>query len=59
MTVDDIHDFNTIKNLVEELGFNATWEEYTKFIISNQLLFDNQKTIRNEGYLNSLKKDKK
>ena len=36
MTVDDIHDFNTIKILVEELGFNATWEEYTKFIISNQ-----------------------
>ena len=59
MTVDDIHDFNTIKILVEELGFNATWEEYTKFIISNQLLFDNQKTIRNEGYLNSLKNDKK
>jgi spore coat polysaccharide biosynthesis protein SpsF len=59
MTVDDIHDFNTIKILVEELGFNASWEEYTKFIISNQLLFENQKTIRNEGYLNSLKNDKK
>ena len=57
MTVDEISDFKLISKLINDLGTNKSWLEYTDYIISNGLNNDN--IIRNEGYLNSLKNDKK
>lgn len=57
MTVDELSDIKTIETLVMEIGFDATWEDYTKFIINNPHKFHNQEILRNEGYINSLKKD--
>jgi spore coat polysaccharide biosynthesis protein SpsF len=56
MTVDEISDFELISKLINDLGTNKSWLEYTDYIISNGLNNDN--IIRNEGYLNSLKNDK-
>ena len=53
MTVDHEEDLNAIKILVNNLGFNASWQEYSKFIIDNNLLFTNQNIIRNEGLINN------
>ena len=57
MTVDEPNDYLTIKTLVKELGTEASWKEYTKYILKNPAKFSNQKIIRNEGYFNSLKKE--
>jgi spore coat polysaccharide biosynthesis protein SpsF len=57
MTVDEQIDIYTIEILIKNLGYNATWEDYTNFIVNNPKKFDNQNIIRNEGYLKSLKKD--
>lgn len=57
MTVDEVEDFELVKNLIEELGTNLMWEEYTNYIIENNLGSLNQHIQRNEGYLKSLKED--
>jgi len=57
MTVDEPQDYLTIKTLVKELGIVAGWNEYTQYILNYPAKFSNQKIIRNEGYLNSLKKE--
>jgi spore coat polysaccharide biosynthesis protein SpsF len=57
MTVDEIADFDAIQLLVQELGINAGWEEYTDYIIRNSDDFSNQSIIRNEGYLKSINED--
>ncbi len=57
MTVDEIRDFELISNLINNLGVNETWSEYTNYIIKNDLTKINESITRNEGYLNSLKKD--
>ena len=57
MTVDEKQDFDAIVLLVNKLGFEASWIEYTNYIINNLSEFANQKIIRNEGYLRSLQKD--
>tara|TARA_R110001592_G_scaffold267950_4_gene534120 strand:- start:1568 stop:2332 length:765 start_codon:yes stop_codon:yes gene_type:complete len=58
MTVDEQGDFDAIEVLVNELGVNKGWREYTNFIVANPRRFTNQKIIRNEGYLKSLENDK-
>jgi spore coat polysaccharide biosynthesis protein SpsF (cytidylyltransferase family) len=58
MTVDEIKDFELIKILVDELGTDKTWLEYVNYIIENNLTKVNDKIIRNEGLLKSLKNDK-
>ena len=58
MTVDEIKDFELIKILVHELGTDKTWLEYVNYIIENNLTKVNDKIIRNEGLLKSLKNDK-
>ena len=50
MTVDHEEDFEAIKLLIEALGNERNWEEYTKYIISNNDKFSNQSVKRNEGY---------
>jgi len=57
MTVDEPRDFELIQNLVENLGIDKTWLDYTNYIINNQLNLINDKIIRNEGLLKSLKND--
>lgn len=58
MTVDELSDLETIEVLIKNVGIDAKWQEYVSFIIQNKDLFKNQKIIRNEGYLKSLKNDK-
>jgi len=57
MTVDQIEDFKLIKILIEKLGIEKSWMDYTNYIIDNDLGKINDNIIRNEGLLKSLKKD--
>ena len=57
MTVDEPEDFDLIKLLIKNLGTEKSWLEYTNYIIDNNLNKINDQIIRNEGLLNSLKKD--
>jgi spore coat polysaccharide biosynthesis protein SpsF len=58
LTIDELSDFDAVSLLINNLGPNQTWEDYTKFVTNNLDLFPNQSIIRNQGYLESLKKDK-
>ena len=49
MTVDTKEDFKAIEVLVNELGTDSSWIEYTDYIIKHPKKFTNQKIIRNEG----------
>jgi len=57
MTVDESRDFELIKVLIKDLGVDKTWLEYTNHIIEKDLNKINNKIIRNEGLLKSLKND--
>lgn len=57
MTVDEKIDLDTIRVLVDILGTEKDWIEYTKYIIENPSKFFNQKIVRNEGFNNSLLND--
>jgi len=57
MTVDEPSDFELIKHLINDLGYDETWLTYTHHIINNQLHKINADIIRNEGMLKSLKND--
>jgi spore coat polysaccharide biosynthesis protein SpsF len=57
MTVDEIRDFELIEILVNELGTEKTWLEYVNYILEKNLVKVNEKIIRNEGLLKSLKND--
>lgn len=58
MTVDEPRDLELITILLNELGTDKTWSEYTNYIIHTDLFKLNAEIKRNEGFLNSLKKDK-
>jgi spore coat polysaccharide biosynthesis protein SpsF len=57
MTVDEIKDFELISILINELGTDKTWMQYTNYIIQKDLGKINKNIIRNEGLLKSLKND--
>jgi spore coat polysaccharide biosynthesis protein SpsF (cytidylyltransferase family) len=57
MTVDEPRDFDLIKILIQKLGIEKTWLEYSNFIIDNNLDEINNQIIRNEGFIKSLKND--
>lgn len=58
LTVDEPKDFEVIKLLIERLGFNGDWKEYTNLYIANKKISKlNAELKRNEGYEKSLKKD--
>lgn len=59
MTVDEPSDLETIQLLIEQLGTESDWKTYADFILKHREKLTNQTIIRNEGYLNSLKNDKK
>ena len=56
ITVDEIDDFLLIEKLITNLGEEKNWLDYIHYIDQNKL-YSNLKNKRNEGYLNSLKKD--
>lgn len=58
MTVDEIKDFELIAVLINDLGTDKTWLEYTNYIIDKDLTTINGSIIRNLGLLKSLKNDK-
>lgn len=58
MTVDEPKDFDLITLLINKIGVEKTWLEYTNYIIENNLITMNGQIIRNEGFLKSLKEDK-
>tara|TARA_R110001606_G_scaffold391167_1_gene558707 strand:+ start:4401 stop:5162 length:762 start_codon:yes stop_codon:yes gene_type:complete len=58
MTVDTQKDFDAIEVLVNDLGSDRTWLDYTNYIIKFPEKFTNQQIIRNEGYQKSLLEDK-
>ncbi len=59
MTVDEPKDYQLIKAVVEKMGMDKTWMEYTNFILENpNIQAINSNIIRNEGLLKSIKKDK-
>ncbi len=57
MTVDEQLDFEMMKWLIEDLGLDKTWLDYTSHIMNNPSMVKNSAIIRNEGYLKSLKQD--
>jgi spore coat polysaccharide biosynthesis protein SpsF (cytidylyltransferase family) len=57
MTVDESKDFDLIEILIDKLGAEKSWLEYTNYIIDNDLGKVNNQIIRNEGLLKSLKND--
>ena len=58
MVVDYPQDFEVIKILIQTLGYNKNWIDYTNLYHSSKEIYSiNEKIIRDEGYLNSLKKD--
>ena len=58
MTVDESKDFELINVLINDLGIDKTWLEYSNYIIQNNLSEINDSIIRNEGLLKSIKNDK-
>lgn len=57
MTVDESRDFDLIKILINDLGTDKSWLEYTNYIIKNDLYKINNSIKRNEGLLKSVKND--
>ena len=57
MTVDEPRDFDLIQHLIQQLGTEKSWLDYTNYIIQNDLTKINDKIIRNEGFMKSLKND--
>lgn len=59
MTVDEIVDFELIKHIITNLGIEKSWNEYAEYLNNNtQLKAINKTVIRNQGYENSINKEK-
>ncbi|MBO3698383.1 cytidylyltransferase domain-containing protein [Roseivirga sp. E12] len=58
MTVDEAADLEVMTWLVEALGIDKPWFEYTQYLIAHPERAINSNIIRNEGYLKSLKNEK-
>ena len=57
LTVDEPIDLEVIKKLTNELGFDASWMEYTEAYLNTDIQNLNKNITRNEGYQKSLKND--
>ena len=57
MTVDEAPDFEVIKALVNNLGTEASWREYSSEYLNTDIHKINQGIIRNEGFIKSLRKE--
>lgn len=59
MTVDEPADLRLTEILIGQLGVEQTWLKYTEYILENSLGSINADILRNEGYIKSLRNDKK
>lgn len=57
MTVDEAVDLDVVRSMVTALGKNATWLEYTNYLLKSEISNLNSGIKRNEGYIKSLKND--
>lgn len=58
LTIDEKEDFNVISKIVEFLGTDKRWIEYSEFYLENKdIHMINSKIQRNQGYLDSKLKD--
>jgi len=58
LTVDEQKDFEVIKLLIQQLGFDKDWKTYADYYLNHKEIRTlNQQITRNEGYLKSLKDD--
>lgn len=57
MTVDEPADFTLLCQLIEKLGIEKSWIDYTQYIMEHGLMKINGDITRNEGFIESLKKD--
>ncbi|MEO8934456.1 MAG: glycosyltransferase family protein [Xanthomarina sp.] len=59
ITVDELRDFEVIKQLITALGVDKDWKTYADYYLNNQEIKAlNSQIIRNEGYQKSIKEDK-
>lgn len=57
LTVDEEKDFKMLTALINQMGDNKSWLEYTRFLVENKEINNiNSGIERNGGYINSLKK---
>lgn len=58
LTVDEQADFEVIDQIITDLGLDKDWRTYSNYYISNEHIQKlNNKIVRNEGLLKSLKND--
>jgi len=57
MTVDEQSDLDVIRLLVKNVGEDASWIEYSRFMEKSPDLIKNKDIVRNSGYLKSLDHD--
>lgn len=57
LTVDEPQDFEVIKHIIETLGVEKSWQEYTQYYLDNKLNELNGAFERAEGYKKSLMND--
>ncbi|WP_422355555.1 cytidylyltransferase domain-containing protein [Roseivirga pacifica] len=58
MTVDEPKDFEVVKWLINDLGADKSWLDYTKHLLENPDKLSNTYILRNEGYLKSINKER-
>ncbi len=59
LTVDELEDFKVIEYLINKLGFDAGWRDYTNEYLKNNYISSLNKNIeRNEGFRKSIKNDR-
>jgi len=58
LTVDEPQDLEVIKSLVRELGLEKDWKTYADYYLKSPKISSlNRQIMRNEGYLQSMKKE--
>jgi spore coat polysaccharide biosynthesis protein SpsF (cytidylyltransferase family) len=58
LTVDEMADFEVIRDLITHLGTDKNWKDYAAHIRANKTIGNkNAHIVRNEGYTKSLKKE--
>ena len=56
LTVDEIEDFKVIEYLINKLGLDAEWRDYTEEYLNNNFISTlNKNIVRNEGFIKSIK----
>lgn len=58
LTVDEENDFKVVEILIQNLGLDVSYMDYSEFYLNNEnILLLNNHITRNEGYLKSVKND--